>query len=319
MAEAHGTAVAATRNTPAAAHVAGLAPGSRPSVRASLDRAARLATGTGQADGTAYPWHRRPAPSLAKLRADLGERYAVATANASLAAVRGALRAAWLAGDLDRDGHERRAEALKRLRGRSAPGRALNASQVRKLFAAAASDRNRAAGARDGALLAVLYGLGLRRAEAAALDMADLDRAAGTLRVRGKGRRDRLAHLGMNGAAAAVGAWIAVRGDGPGPLFAPVGKGGRVGTGGMSVRAVGKRVATLGARAGLGTVSPHVLRRSFGTALLEAGNDLATVADCMGHASTDTTRNHYDRRGERAKRDAMATISVPYVQPGGDR
>lgn len=309
-------AIAATTNTPAAAHVAGLAPGSRASVAASLHRAARLATATDHADGLAYPWHRRPAPSLAKLRADLGDRFAVATANASLAAVRGALRAAWLAGDLDRDGYERRTAALRRVRGHAAPGRALTPAQARKLFAAAAADRNRAAGARDAALLALLYGLGLRRAEAAALDMDDLDPDAGTLRVRGKGRRDRLAHLGMNGAAAAVDAWLAVRGSGPGPFLRAVGKGGRVGTGGMSLRAVGKRVAVLGGRAGLGTVSPHVLRRSFGTGLLAAGNDLATVADCMGHASTDTTRNHYDRRGEDAKRAAMATLPVPYVEPG---
>ena len=45
--------------------------------------------------------------------------------------------------------------------------------------------------------------------------------------------------------------------------------------------------------------------------MLAAGNDLATVADCMGHASTDTTPNHYDRRGEAAKAAAMSTIPVP--------
>ena len=70
------------RNTPAAAHVASLALAGRASVASSLHRAARLATASEHADGLAYPWHRRPPPTLAALRA--------------------ALRAAWLSGDMDR-------------------------------------------------------------------------------------------------------------------------------------------------------------------------------------------------------------------------
>ncbi len=83
----------------------------------------------------------------------------------------------------------------------------------------------------------------------------------------------------------------------------------------MSLQAIGKRVAVLGARAGLGKVGPHVLRRSFAAELLRAGNDLAVTADLMGHARTDTTRL-YDRRGEDAMRAAASTIRVPYVAPG---
>ena len=86
----------------------------------------------------------------------------------------------------------------------------------------------------------------------------------------------------------------------------------------MSLRAIGKRVQVLGTRAGLGKVSPHMLRRSFATSLLSAGNDLSVTADLMGHARTDTTRL-YDRRGESAKRAAASTISVPYVRPGAQR
>ena len=70
-------------------------------VTSSLHRAAKLAAWHEHADGLAYPWHRRPPASFVKLCADLAERYAPATANASLAAVRGALRVAWLAGALD--------------------------------------------------------------------------------------------------------------------------------------------------------------------------------------------------------------------------
>ena len=129
------------RNTPAAAHVASLALAGRASVASSLHRAARLATGSEHADGLAYPWHRRPPTTLAALRAGLADRYAVATANASVNAIRGALRAAWLSGDMDRAMLERSLAALKQVRGNAAPGRALSPVEVRKLFEAAGGDR----------------------------------------------------------------------------------------------------------------------------------------------------------------------------------
>ncbi len=65
-------------------------------------------------------------------------------------------------------------------------------------------------------------------------------------------------------------------------------------------------------QARIGRFSPHVLRWTFATLALDQG-DVATVADLMGHASLDTTRR-YDRRGEQAKRDAMAAIAVPSAQ-----
>ena len=118
------------------------------------------------------------------------------------------------------------AHALKSVPGSPAPGRVLTVAQVRDLFAACAADANGPAGARDAALIAVLFGLGLRRGEARAILAADLDRAGETLTVRGKAGRDRLAYTGANGADAAIGAWLKIRGDHDGPLFAPVNRGG---------------------------------------------------------------------------------------------
>ena len=304
------------RDTAAARYVANIAASARSSTRASLDRAARLALGTDHADGITYPWHRRPPETFVQLRADLAERYASATANASIAAIRGALRIAWIAGDIDHERWKRATAALRRVRGKSVPGRALDPAQVRRLFAAAAADPNRAAGARDSALLALLYGLGLRRAEAAASQLTDLDHEAGTLRVAsGKGGKGRLQPIGLNGAAQAIEAWIRRRGRKAGPLLAPVNKGGRIAAGrGMTGTAIAARTRTLGERAGLGPIGPHTLRRSFATQLLTAGNDLAVTGDLMGHQDLNTTRI-YDRRGERAKRAAAATLSVPYVAP----
>ena len=83
----------------------------------------------------------------------------------------------------------------------------------------------------------------------------------------------------------------------------------------MTGRAIARRVELRSEQARIGRFSPHVLRRTFATRALDQGVDVATVADLMGHASLDTTRR-YDRRGERAKRDAMAAIAVPYARPG---
>ncbi len=86
----------------------------------------------------------------------------------------------------------------------------------------------------------------------------------------------------------------------------------------MSGQAIAYRVGVRAARARLGKLAPHSLRRSFATQLLAAGNDLAVTADLMGHSRIDTTRL-YDRRGEDAKRDATDTITVPYVRPRARR
>ena len=293
----------------AAAYVRSIAPSAQPAVRSNLKRAAALATGF-NAEWDRYPWHRLDVAQLEAVRNGLRERHTPATANATIASVRGVLRRAWHAGDLDRADYERRLDALRTVPGQAAPGRVLNARQVGKLFVAA-SDQNPAAAARDAALLATLYGLGLRRAEAAAAQLADLDLEEWTLTVHGKGRRQRLAYL-SNGSREAMQAWLDVRGLEDGSLFVPVDKSGRLQAGrGVTGRGIAKRVSKLAALAGLEAVSPHALRRSFATQLLAQGNDLAVTADLMGHARTDTTRL-YDRRGEEAKKAAAATLAVPY-------
>ena len=297
-----------------AEYIASLSPSCRGSVSASLTRAATLDAGHAT-DGKSHPWHRRPPATLLALRATLAEGFAVSSANASLSAVRGSLKLAWLSGDLSQDDYARRMESLKNVQGESAPGRALNAVEVRKLFAAAASGNSPAASARDAALLAMLYGLGLRRAEAATVELDDYVNVTGTLRVMGKGRRERLVYA-TNGAAAALNAWLEIRGTEAGPILAPVTKAGDVLAGkGMTGQAIAARIRRLSVDAGLGKIGPHVLRRSFATQLLAGGNDLAAVADCMGHANTNTTRI-YDRRGESSKLAAVATLAVPYVSPG---
>ena len=186
---------------PAAVYLASLSPGSRRTMRTALHTIAGLLT-TGCRDAFLLPWGALRYQHTAALRAALAEKYAPATANKILAALRGVLKAAWRLGHIPTD-HYQRAVDVTAVRGETLPrGRALSAGELRALFAVCIHERSedghlKPAGARDAALMAVLYGVGLRRSEAVALDADDYDVDTGALRVRsGKGRKARLGYTG---------------------------------------------------------------------------------------------------------------------------
>jgi len=147
---------------------------------------------------------------------------------------------------------------------------------------------------RDRAVLEVFYGGGLRLSELAGLNLADLDLKAGVLRVWGKGAKERLAFLGK----AAVRAMkeylprrLALLGRSGTPeekaLFVNQ-RGGR-----LSTRSVARLVEKWARLAGLSqALTPHGLRHSFATHLLEGKADLRTVQELLGHSSISTTA-HY--------------------------
>jgi site-specific recombinase XerD len=195
------------------------------------------------------------------------------------------------------------------------PGRALGAT-----LAACDADPS-PAGRRDGALLAVLYTTGTRRAEIAGLALADYDPAERSLRVRGKGDKERTVYV-TEQAAARLDMWVAARGRTPGALFPPINKGGRCGTRVVAGRPefahpTGQAIAGMVARrltaAGAGAHTPHDFRRTFIGELLDAGVDLATAQQLVGHASPATTAR-YDRRPGRRRRAAVDRLRLP--RPG---
>lgn len=139
------------------------------------------------------------------------------------------------------------------------------------------------------AVLEVLYSAGLRVVEASGLDLADVDFVRGTLRVRGKGRKERIAFLGST-ARDAVQRYLGMRQVDPalrgGPAVFVNLRGGR-----LSVRGIQRVVDHEMARAGLaGRGSPHTFRHSFATHLLDAGADLRSVQEMLGHADLATTQ-----------------------------
>ena len=143
-------------------------------------------------------------------------------------------------------------------------------------------------GARDAALLTLLYGCGLRISEALGLDCRDLaDRDV--LRIRGKGGKERLVPV-LPAVRAAIAAYLRLRpaADAPdSPLFLGA-RGGRLNAG-VAQRQMRRAGAILGLPE---TATPHALRHSFATHLLAAGGDLRTIQELLGHASLSTTQRY---------------------------
>ena len=153
-----------------------------------------------------------------------------------------------------------------------------------------APDRSTSTGLRDRAILEVLYGAGLRVSELTGLDVDDLDLEGGSVRVVGKGGKEREVPIGRH-AQHAVGTYLSrarpsLVGQGTrGALFLNT-RGGR-----LSRQACAKLLAVYATRAGIERrVSPHDLRHSFATHLLEGGADVRVVQELLGHASVATTQ-----------------------------
>jgi integrase/recombinase XerC len=151
---------------------------------------------------------------------------------------------------------------------------------------------------RDRAILEILYGGGLRVGELVGMNDADLDLAAGVVRVRGKGKKERMAPIGRS-AIAAIRDYAAERRRTRGETAVFVNRfGGR-----LSARSVARMVAKMKRRAGIGRqVGPHTLRHSFATHLLDRGADLRSVQELLGHASLATTQVYTHVTAERLKR-----------------
>jgi len=173
-------------------------------------------------------------------------------------------------------------------KGRSLP-HFLSAEDIGRLLHAPPPDQP--AGLRDRAILETMYSAGLRIGELVSLSDGDLDFAAGVLRVRGKGRRERLAPVGSY-AAAALRRWLRVRKLDPRepsgaecPVF--VNKFGRR----ITTRSVGRMLEKYLKITGLdGRTTPHSLRHSFATHLLDRGADIRSVQELLGHKSLVTTQ-----------------------------
>jgi integrase/recombinase XerC len=157
---------------------------------------------------------------------------------------------------------------------------------------------------RDHAVLEMLYGSGARVSELCGLDLDDVDRANRTLRLRGKGDKERVVPYGLP-AARALDAYLvrgrpvlSARDDGGAGRAVFIGaRGARLGP--RAVHALVSRV--VGPAVGAEALGPHALRHSAATHLLDGGADLRTVQEILGHASLGTTQIYTHVSGERLR------------------
>ncbi len=170
-------------------------------------------------------------------------------------------------------------------------------------------------GARDRAMLETIYSSGLRVSEMVSLNIEDLDEFAQALRIRGKGRKERIVPLGTK-AMEAIEHYLRMRnaddGDEPtrGALF--VNRRGRR----INQRSVRRMLDKHLKQAGLDPgVSPHALRHSFATHMLNAGADLRSVQEMLGHASLSTTQVYTHLTSRRLKE--VYDHAHPLASPGG--
>jgi integrase/recombinase XerC len=148
---------------------------------------------------------------------------------------------------------------------------------------------------RDRAILETLYSTGARVSELVGMNREDLDLREGLVRLRGKGRKERIVPIGGVAVEAIREYHSALQRSaprprrtthGPGPVFCNA-RGNR-----LTARSVGRFVGKYSARLPGGRVSPHALRHSFATHLLDEGADLRAIQEMLGHASLSTTQKY---------------------------
>jgi len=299
---------------PARAYLAGLAPTGRSAMASSLTTMAGIIQ-----PGTPWdllPWHFLRYEHVQALRQKLAEKYMPRTINRMLAALKGVLRAAVRLDLLSaRDYENIEFKGMKVYP--TVAGRVLDTNEARRLVGFA-RNRGDIAGARDAALLALLYAAGLRRAEVARLRLGDYEVVSGRVTVLGKGQKPRLAWLATSWRPT-VAAWafqlanLILRGDRVEldlghPLLPRLNAAGQPTATALSVGGVNRLVEQARVAAGIEPFTVHDLRRSFATTLIERGADLSIVQKLLGHESISTT-TIYDRRGEPEKRRAVELLN----------
>jgi site-specific recombinase XerD len=301
--------------------------------KTALDQIAKALSNGTIKDCREFPWEQLDYGMVTAVKAWLDARYAPSTVNRYLCAVRRVIKEAWRHHLITAEEYQRATDVQSVSAQRLPTGRELENQEIRALIEACLSDEdNPALGLRDAAIISMMYSSGLRRAEVVTLDLDDLDLKHGELRVIGKRNKERKAYL-AKGAIRAIEKWLGVRGRDPGPLFYSINKGGNIVrfryerltaeqkmqgikpkqiVARLSDQTIYHVIERRAMEAGLvKKTTPHDMRRTFVSDLLDVGVDLATVSKMAGHEDTNTTKR-YDRRSSRVMQEAVDKLDVPY-------
>lgn len=301
--------------------------------KTALDQIATILSSGRIEDSLEFPWEQLDYGMVTAIKAWLDSKYAPATVNRYLCAVRRVLKEAWRHNLITAEAYQRATDVRSVSAQRLPTGRELETVEIKALIDVCLQDEdNPILGIRDAAIISLMYSSGLRRAEVVTLDLDDIDLKKRSLHVIGKRNKERVAFL-ATGAVRAVEKWLEERGISPGPLFYAVNKSGKI------VRFRKQRLSTKdkqrgqepeqivarlsdqtiyniidrrAAQAGLiQKTTPHDMRRTFVSDLLDVGVDLSTVSKMAGHEDANTTMR-YDRRSSKVMQEAAEKLDVPY-------
>jgi len=237
---------------------------------------------------------------------DMG--YSTNTVNMTIAALRGITKTTFNLGQMPAD-DMLRIGSIKSLKGRTSArkGRCLRREELKTLITACSELPSTAKQLRDKALLLVGVGGGLRRAEICSLNIEDINLEEGKLVVEeGKGRKQRHLYLAPK-ILIALQDWITYQGIQSGPLFTRILKDHTVTQSRLTSSGLTHTLKTIQTLANVSAFTPHDLRRTFITHLLEQGVDLNTVRQLAGHSDVSTTVR-YDKRDEAWQKQASQGI-----------
>jgi integrase len=235
--------------------------------------------------------------------------YQSSSAQKMIAAVKGALKAAWRTGQMTSDDYMRAVD-LKPITPNTAAGRMLSPEEVIALLSTCRGVTVKAK--RDRAIIMLMAFHTARRAEITTVQYSDYvpeyKPGVNRLVLHGKGRKDRVEFL-QNGERKVLDDWIALRGSEPGPLFFTVRKSDEIIKTPLSTMTVYMTIRRRIAQAGIKNATPHDLRRTAISNLLNV-TDALTAAKIAGHSNPMTTMK-YDKRGEDKMIEAMGKIHMP--------
>lgn len=276
----------------------------------TLNRQARLMTGNQITSCFSFPWHLMRYEHTTALKTRLSELYKPSTVNTNISALKGVLRACWRVGYMAIEDYHR-ATDIKKVRVDTLPaGREASPEELKRLFTACAADHT-IIGARDIAILSMLYGCGMRRAEICALSFADYNQTEQSVKVSGKGQKERFVYPPA-WARSYLSAWTKARGTTPGPLFCHINRWQKldIDHGFLTPESVHNLWKKRVRLAGLSDLTCHDMRRSYISRMLQDGVDISTVSKLAGHSNVQTTAK-YDRRPEERKKAAAQTLARP--------
>lgn len=260
--------------------------------------------------GERIPWEQIRYPHAILLRTEFtGHWSSPSHVNKHLAALRGVLRECWRLGLMTAEDYERIRDVENTKGSREPAGRNIHSDETAALLAACLTDENEPLGIRDAAIVAVLQSTGIRRAETASARIERYDHGERSLRVIGKGNKERTVYLHQT-AVPYLDRWLVTVHARRGPVFRHIDRWGHIGTGPISARSIGYIVSERRGQASLPRLSTHDFRRTFIGDFIDAGGDLVQAQKLAGHASATTTAA-YDRRPGRALRTAVDRLSLP--------